>query len=284
MHRQTLAQMVDGPLFESLEPRLLLDGTPEEQVLQLFSVSPALFVENQGQSADEVPRASTGGAAGEASLQGPAMGSGDDIPVELVGQWGGLVLDAVAVGNYAYVCQGAALAMLDITDPSRPVGVGRILLPAVAHSVAVSGNVAYVADDEAGLEIIDVSNPAAPVWRGQYDTTGYALGVFVSGNLAYVADYDAGLQIIDVSNPAAPVRRGGYDTSGDARGVYVSGSLAYVADSDAGLQIIDVSNPDAPARLGGYDTHSAEDVYVSGNLAYVADGSAGLQIIDVSNP
>jgi hypothetical protein len=40
------------PLLEPLEPRVLLDGTPEEQALQLFSVSPALFVENQGQWAD----------------------------------------------------------------------------------------------------------------------------------------------------------------------------------------------------------------------------------------
>ena len=41
------------PTLEQLEPRLLLDGTPAEQTVQLFNVSPALFVENQGQWADD---------------------------------------------------------------------------------------------------------------------------------------------------------------------------------------------------------------------------------------
>ncbi len=41
--------------------------------------------------------------------------------------------------------------------------------------VAVSGTVAYVADDAAGLQIIDVSNPASPVRLGGYDTSEYAV-------------------------------------------------------------------------------------------------------------
>ena len=42
-----------SPVLEPLEPRLLLSGTAEDQALQLFNLSPALFVENQGQWADE---------------------------------------------------------------------------------------------------------------------------------------------------------------------------------------------------------------------------------------
>ncbi len=40
-------------IFEQLEPRLLLSGTAEQQAIEMFSVSTALFVENQGQWADE---------------------------------------------------------------------------------------------------------------------------------------------------------------------------------------------------------------------------------------
>ena len=207
-----------------------------------------------------------------------------DVLVDLVGQWGGIAINSVVVGNYAYVCQGPALHILNIADPTRPVEVGSRPLPGTAESVAVSGNLAYVADDWDGLQIIDVSNPAVPIRLGGCDTTG-AVDVYVSGNVAYVADGYAGLQIIDVSNPPAPVRRGGYDTNGYAYGVFFCGNLAYVADYEAGLQIIDVSNPAAPVRLGGYDTSGhAHDVFVCGNMAYVADSDAGLQIIDVSNP
>ena len=40
------------PALETLGPRLLLDAAAHEQAHELFSVSPALFVENQGQWAD----------------------------------------------------------------------------------------------------------------------------------------------------------------------------------------------------------------------------------------
>ena len=42
-----------GPALEQLEQRLLLDGVAESQAIELFNVSPTLFVENQGQRADE---------------------------------------------------------------------------------------------------------------------------------------------------------------------------------------------------------------------------------------
>jgi len=41
------------PSFEALEPRLLLSGIAQEQAMELFELSPALFIENQGQWADE---------------------------------------------------------------------------------------------------------------------------------------------------------------------------------------------------------------------------------------
>ncbi len=44
-----------------------------------------------------------------------------------------------------------------------------------ACGVAVSGNYAYVADENAGLQVIDVSNPANPQRVGGYDTSGYCL-------------------------------------------------------------------------------------------------------------
>jgi hypothetical protein len=45
-------RIIARPILEALEPRVLLDGASPEQAVQLFSVSPALFVENQGQWAD----------------------------------------------------------------------------------------------------------------------------------------------------------------------------------------------------------------------------------------
>lgn len=199
--------------------------------------------------------------------------------------------DNVAVsGNYAYVVFGFSagrkgLHVVDVTDPHKPVGLGRLFGGNNCVDVAVAGNFAYVAAEAAGLRIADVSNPAIPLQRGTYNTSGTARGVAVAGQFAYVADGSAGLQIVDISNPSVPVRVGVLNTSGEAYDVAIAGQHAYVADGASGLQIIDVSNPAAPVSVAEIHTGSeALGVAVSGSLAYVAASTRGLIVIDVSNP
>jgi len=138
--------------------------------------------------------------------------------VELVGQIGGQCEAVYVVGNYAYVGEGPSLRILDVSNASTPIALGRVFLPDVVRDVFVSSNLAYVAASESGLQIIDVSNPSSPQLRGSFDTPGDARHVFVSGNLAYVADSISGLQIIDVSNPSLPQPRGFWDRSNCALG------------------------------------------------------------------
>jgi len=139
---------------------------------------------------------------------------------------GGTSGDAPGVavsGNYAYVAdREAGLQVIDVSNPTNCVHVGGCKTRRVtwrltdvdfrghARAVAVSGNYAYVASEDAGLQVIDVSNPTNCVRVGGYITRGWAVGVAVSGNYAYVADFDEGLQVIDVRNPAKAVRVGGY--------------------------------------------------------------------------
>ena len=153
-----------------------------------------------------------------------------------------------------------------------------------AMGITISGNYAYVADDNSGLAIIDISdptNPGTPVYR---DTNGSAIGVTVRGNYAYVADYTSGLAIIDISNPSSPGTPV-YRATSKAYGVAISGNYAYVAAGLSGLAIINISNPASPGAPVYRNTNgTARGVAISGNYAYVADRSSGLAIIDISNP
>jgi hypothetical protein len=207
--------------------------------------------------------------------------------VELIGFTGGVIYDVFVKNNYAYCASGSGLLIFDVSNPSNPQLVGKLLMPDSAVGIYVSGNYAYVADYDAGLRVIDVSNPTNPREVGFFDTPGYAWDVYVSGNYAYVADGWAGLRVIDVSNPSNPREIGFFDTPGDTIGVYVSGNYAYVASGWEGLRVIDVSNPSNPREVGHFVTSSdayAQDVYVSGNYAYVANMYEGLRVIDISNP
>ena len=82
-----------------------------------------------------------------------------EVNMELVGHFGGTT-DAVDVAdNYAYVGQGQDLLILDITNPSSPVSVGKIMTKGFVRDIKISGNYAYVADWDQGLVIVDISNP-----------------------------------------------------------------------------------------------------------------------------
>ncbi|WP_370574707.1 PGF-pre-PGF domain-containing protein [Methanomethylovorans sp.] len=197
---------------------------------------------------------------------------------------GGSISNVAVVGNYAYLGQGQDMLVVDITDVSDPLEVGRITTPSLVNNVAVSGNYAYVANGENGLLIVDITNKATPTIKGNY-TSGSAYGVAVSENYAYVADGEDGLVIVDVSDPASPTLEDVYDTAGDASGVVVSGDYAYVADGTNGLVVVDIADPSSPSLEGTCDTAGdASDVAVSGNYAYVADDTSGLAIINIANP
>ena len=150
----------------------------------------------------------------------------------------------------------------------------------VPHDVAVSGDYAYVASQEA-VSVFDISTPANPIQVAVIDTVGSAEGVAVSGTYLYVAAWDAGLQRIDISNPLSPSLAGGVDTPGYAYGVAVDGGYAYVADHAAGLRVIDVSSL---AEVNSYDTAGyAWEVAVSDSYVFVADGFAGLVVLNKSD-
>ncbi len=140
-------------------------------------------------------------------------------------------------GDYAYIGEGSAPTIPDISSPSSPVVTGRTApLPGIVEGVAVVGD--YVANARGGLRIVDVSTPANPTEIGFYDAPEYANDVAVQGDCAYVADGDHSLRVVDVSDPANPVEVSSYNTSGRAVDVVVVGGTAYVADGYGGLVIL----------------------------------------------
>jgi len=141
-----------------------------------------------------------------------ALSPQDGENVSLWGRWAAGPCRAVhAVAEVAYFCNGSYLEIVDFSDPELPSKRGQILLPGLIHGAAVVGDLAYVANRDAGLRIVDVSDPAAPEELGYYDSPGLTLAVAVSGDYAYIADY-TGLRIVSVADPTSPLPVGYYDT------------------------------------------------------------------------
>jgi len=156
-------------------------------------------------------------------------------------------------------------------------------------SVAVAGDLAYLAAGSNGLRIIDASDPYALAEIGVSGSPGYSRDVALVAGFAYLADGFNGLQIVDVSDPAFPALRGATGAT-EAWSVDVAGSLACVASIPLGgssgyLEVIDVTDPDLPLPLGGLATaEMISDLVMDGNLAYLTVGDGTLRVVDITDP
>ncbi len=203
----------------------------------------------------------------------------DSQNVRLLGHLGGTTNVVYVVGNLAYIGEGSYLTIIDISNPAKPLVLGKTQpMPEIVQDIFVLDNFAYVADGGSGLRVMNISNSTAPVEVGFYDTQGTALNVHVVGNMAYVADWIGGLRLLDVTNPSAPVEIGFYATKKTVGDIYVVGSMAYVLDWHSGLRVLDVANPSAPVEVGVYDTIYSE------TSVFVVDSTVYLTVTDVPPP
>jgi len=90
------------------------------------------------------------------------------------------------------------LAVIDISDPTNPGTPNYESSNDNAMDVYVSGDIAYLADRNAGLTGIDISDPTNPAHDFFRNTNGHSRGVYISGDYAYIADDNAGLAVIQV--------------------------------------------------------------------------------------
>lgn len=202
----------------------------------------------------------------------------------------GTYRDMVVAGGIAYLATENGLQLIDVSSPVTPKQLsfirlkdwpgGDVLTNAVG--VAVSGTLAYVAADRAGLKVLDVSKPANPTIVGEYrlPEAGSAEDVVVVQGIAYVAGH-AGLGVVDVSNPTRPSLLSFFKTSVFAESVAAAGNRAYVALGSVGLTEIDVSMPSTPTFAASFNTLGyAQETVVRDRYVYVADQDGGLLILE----
>lgn len=144
---------------------------------------------------------------------------------------------AYLVGNYNQGSNTVHLRSFDVSNPSKPAGVGSITNGVAIEKIAVSGKYAYVAKGNDGFRVYDVSDAANPVDVGHTNYLGSASGLTVAGNFALLTT-STFLYMYDVSNPAKLAVVGSATAPGSGWGVVtVSGDYAYVANGYDGLRV-----------------------------------------------
>ncbi len=161
-------------------------------------------------------------------------------------------------------------------------------LPGYAEEIDIKGDLAYVADDQAGLQIVDISNPDSIFIIGEYVIDKSIVGVAVRDTFAYLAvsHSQGGIKIINVAQPSEPVFIGednwyyGYNVvapPNDTMYVYVAGGYWFVVEN--------VSNPQYPSFVRRFSTPGdIRGIYVVDSMVYLACEQMGMHIFNLAKP
>jgi len=182
------------------------------------------------------------------------------------------------------LADGRDLVVFDYSTPAAPNELGRLEMDFFGpYGVALSGDLAYVAQHWDRLRIVDVADPANPVARGSLGESELATGqsVAVDGDRAYVGERLQGAYFIPRPTPGP-----------SPTGPQPPPTAAPTQPPDGGrLTVVDVSNPDSPRPIGsseafGYRPLTA--VRADGNLVWVIawpdPGWNNIMVFDVSDP
>jgi hypothetical protein len=193
-------------------------------------------------------------------------------------------LRSIAVGaGHAYAAENAWLYTYDLSDPARPVELGRLEPPGeIGYPLSVAWSDGHVfVGCSAGLFVADIALPGPP-----FLVTGSPVyDLLVRDGIAYLAaGPGAGLTLVDVHDPDHLVRLASVPI-GDARGVAILGAHAYVAAGPDGLSVADVTTPASVSAEQVVSTFAVgSDVAVGGRTAFVAAADSGLVAVDLTDP
>ena len=212
--------------------------------------------------------------------------------------------------GYAYVpCRdGNNVAVIDISNPEKPMIVNSIRHPKIldAFGVSAQGDYLYfVSMSNQQLLIADISKPekskvissltigGAGSYNKSYDSYHTRLRkVEVKDGYAYVTHSNEGkLYIVDVKDPLEPKITGSMETTDGAFAVFIDGDYAYLGGCGPGVSVVvadvsDKSNPKFVKKIEDEEQLSCTcDFVKSGNYLFATGyGDDTFLTFDISNP
>ncbi len=191
--------------------------------------------------------------------------------------------DIVLRGDLAYVVGRQGLSVVDIANPERPVQIGLLATSDPFMDIALGAGYAYIAGTYADFLVVDITAPDHPVQAGLFAVPGQVQDVAAIDNYVYLAASGC-LLVLDVTDPHLPAQVGVLPLAHGAQAIVLRGNSAYVSLL-GGLAVVDISHPEKPVLIGQLDMPGYfDELAVSGNLAYLTNGPSGLRIADLSDP
>ena len=172
-------------------------------------------------------------------------------------------------GDTFYIAVAKGLAVINMTDPLRPVLTTVVNLPDVRAS-AVQFRYLLVSTQD-GVQTLDVTEPTRPVIiPGAALALRSAQKIHWARTYAYVANGADGIAIVDAKNPEALKLKQMFNAGGeisDARDIALASTnaslFAYVADGKNGLKVIQVFSPGTQPNFYGFSPEPKPELIAS---------------------
>ncbi|MFQ6609456.1 MAG: hypothetical protein ACE5D7_01520 [Fidelibacterota bacterium] len=111
----------------------------------------------------------------------------------------------------------------DITNHHEPEFMSQVTTDN-AWATALNGNLAYVADGDAGVSVIDFQDPENPSLLTTVGTSGAAKDVRIQNGRLFVAVGNSGVDLFDINEPEMPQFITNYNTTGFASRIALMGN------------------------------------------------------------
>jgi hypothetical protein len=204
--------------------------------------------------------------------------------------------DLVIEGSLVYITESGEftnsnrLRIIDISSPSAPAEISTLdFTPETVGAIQVSGDFAYICNDNSGLLVVDISEPEDPSIVATYSGGGALSDVKISGNLAYLVSgtTDPVLRILDISTSTNPFEIG--SVNGFPSGwnkLAFSGTTCYVAGRTSDTYVVDVSDPTNPQIIRSlpYSDGECRDISIFGSYLYEGRRLHGYNITYIASP
>lgn len=203
------------------------------------------------------------------------------------------VSDVVFGDSLAYALTGYSVEAIDFSNRESPTMKGFVNVT-MGSSIALDGDLMYVAEYDSGISIFDIAEPSNFVTVGRYmlPPGEHARRIGLKGSYLFVACYPNGIRFLDVSKPEAVDQIDSIPAM--VRGMAVRDSILCIENISEpnDLQIYSISNPLNPTLLGSVDLLLYNlvwvDLSVSEHFLYFSradnQGGTSVRFIDLREP
>lgn len=222
----------------------------------------------------------------------PALMSADSFSGKesTTGQGGSLARFAI-VGKYLYVVDHSSLLYYSLSDPEKPVYIGRDDMGFGIETIYSDGPYLYIGSEN-GMYTYSISDPSNPQFLSQYQHITSCDPVVVQDDYAYVTLRTSTncrwltganrMDVINIQNRSQPYLITSIDMISPI-GLGIRGNHLFVCEAENGVVYFDASNPANPKRKKSYPNISGFDVIMLPNHLIVT-ALDGLHQYDYSDP